>query len=76
MKSKREKNKIEVSFPKNLYLSFNKMASKLTFKLPRISEHMETVSKGELLKIYNGLARDFTYKSGKKRKKTNIYERN
>jgi len=45
------------------------MASKLTLRLPKISEHMETVSKGELLKIYNGLARDFTYKSGKKGKK-------
>lgn len=45
------------------------MTSKLTFRLPKISEHMETVSKGELLKIYNGLARDFTYKTGKKGKK-------
>lgn len=69
MKNKREINKIEVSFPKNLYSSFYKMTSKLTLRLPKISEHMETVSKGELLKIYNGLARDFTYKSGKKGKK-------
>jgi hypothetical protein len=45
------------------------MASKLNLRLPKISEHMETVSKGELLKIYNGLARDFTYKNGKKGKK-------
>ena len=69
MKNKREINKIEVSFPKNLNSSFYKMTSKLTLRLPKISEHMETVSKGELLKIYNGLARDFTYKSGKKGKK-------
>lgn len=48
------------------------MTSKLTFRLPKISEHMETVSKGELLKIYNGLARDFTYKNGTKRKKKQI----
>ena len=69
MKNKREINKIEVSFPKNLNSSFYKMTSKLTLRLPKISEHMETVSKGELLKIYNGLAIDFTYKSGKKGKK-------
>ena len=69
MKNKIKRNKIEVSYPKNLILSFNKMASKITLRLPKISEHMETVSKGELLKIYNGLARDFTYKSGKKGKK-------